>query len=420
MKVTNMKILVCRWDYYILRHMLDEGLEITLLIDAYETAHFPMSEDVLARMANVFLITSYNDMEELAQVVTELRLTGWMPEKVVSLSEFAQFGAAYLATALGLGHPTIPAALATRDKRAMKAAVTSRGVKCADFVSLRSSHVEQSIASVQARFGFPTVVKPAAGFGTLGTQWIHSEDELRKFLTEPASDGLDHFFIAEEPISGDEYHVDAVWVNGVCRTLGVSRYLKPRIDIHTAGVGNGAVLLPPGEWAELYADVTAMHEKVNEALCISDGITHLELFKEAGERELCFSEVATRPGGAAIPQTFKVWGEDMRITWIDSLVSPGRLAPYTAEAQAHYVGWVNIAPQKPGRIAREPSQADIAAFPYVADTIRMLTVGADYTDPHPSAWCLLVVFTARTLEEFERRAAELEAGLSSGFETTER
>lgn len=411
-----MKILVCKWDHYILGHMLDEGAEIALLVDAYEAEHFPMSEDVLGRMTYVFRITSYNNMEELAQVVTELELAGWQPDKVVSLNEFAQFGAAYLATAFGLHHPAIPTTLATRDKRAMKAAVRSRGVECAGFVSLRSSRIEESIASVQVRFGFPTVVKPAAGFGTLGTQWVHSEDGLRKFLMTSASDGLEHFFIAEEPISGDEYHVDAVWVNGVCRTLGVSRYLQPRININTAGAGNGAVLLPPGEWVELYADVTALHEKVNEALGISDGITHLELFKEANDRKLCFSEVATRPGGAAIPQTFKVWGEDLRVTWIDSLLAPDRPAPYSAEVQAHYVGWANIAPKKPGRIVREPSQADIAAFPYVVQTIRVHTVGDEYADPHPSAWCLLLILTARSLEDFERRVAELEAGLGAAFE----
>jgi ATP-grasp domain len=317
---------------------------------------------------------------------------------------------------LGLDQPTLDTALPARDKRAMKSAVQARGVSCADFVSLRTSQVGQAVAATRARIGFPAVVKPAAGFGTLGTRWIHSARDLRNLMAEQGSDGLDHFLIAEEPVSGDEYHVDAVWVRGACKVLGVGRYLKPRIDIKTAGRDNGSVLLPPHDWPELYGDVAELHEKVNGSLGITDGITHMELFKRPGDRQLCFSEIATRFGGGAITQTFRVWGEDLRLTWVKSLFAPGRPVPYAAAAQAPYAGWINLAPEEAGRIIREPSDAEIAAFPYVLDAIRVHAAGDEFGDPHPSAWCLMLIAVADSLDQFAQRSAELEAALSAKFQ----
>ncbi|MEV6999284.1 ATP-grasp domain-containing protein [Streptomyces sp. NPDC093982] len=411
------RILVCRWDPYILAALRAEGAEVALLFDTFEAAHFHVDEEVLKTLPYVFRINSFDDMDELGQVATQLQADGWIPDRVVSLSEFSQYGAGYLAQLLGCPQPTLEMALRTRDKRAMKLAVRSAGVACTDFVSLRTSEVAKGVRETAAELGFPVVVKPAAGLGTLGTSWVHSEEELSSLLTDLGKDGVEHFMLAERPVSGDEFHVDAIWVDGVCKALGIMRYLRPRLAIETAGVANGSVLLPRAEWAELYADVEDMHRRANEALGIREGITHLEFFKEPGERRIVFSEIASRFAGGGITQTYRPLGEDLRIAWIKSVVAPDRPAPYADGEPSRYVGWINLAPDREGRIVAEPSQDDIDAFDYVLETVRQHGVGDEYGEPHPSAWCLFLIYGADSLEQFEERGRELEKALNDRFRT---
>ncbi|MEV4924337.1 ATP-grasp domain-containing protein [Streptomyces roseoverticillatus] len=413
----SMKILVCRWDPYILAALREEGADVALLYDSFEAAHFHVDEDVLKTLSYVFRINSFDDMDELAQVATQLETDGWIPERVVSLSEFSQFGAGYLAQLLGCAHPSLEIALRTRDKRAMKRAVRSAGVACTDFVSLRTSEVEESVRRTTAELGFPVVVKPAAGLGTLNTSWVHSENELRVLLEALGKDGVEHFMMAERPLYGDEFHVDAIWVDGECKTLGIMRYLRPRLAIETAGKSNGSVLLPRDQWPELYADVEAMHLQVNEALGIREGITHLEFFKAPDERQPIFSEIASRPGSGGIPTTYRAIGDDLRIAWIKSVVDPERPAPYADAEIKRYLGWVNLAPAAQGRIVAEPAQEEIEAFDYVWQVIRLHGVGDEYGDPLPSSWCLHVFYEAHSLEQFEARGRELEKALNGSFRT---
>ncbi|MFD4987487.1 acetyl-CoA carboxylase biotin carboxylase subunit family protein [Streptomyces sp. NPDC058374] len=411
------RVLVCRWDPYILEALRAEGAEVALLFDTFEAAHFHVDEEVLKTLPYVFRINSFDDMDELGQVATQLRIDGWVPDRVVSLSEFSQYGAGYLAQLLGCAQPTLEMALHTRDKRAMKQAVRAAGVTCTDFVSLRTSEVAESVRRTATEIGFPAVVKPCAGLGTLGTSWVHSEEELTKLLTDLGADRTEHFLMAERPVCGDEFHVDAIWVDGRSTVLGIMRYLRPRLAIETAGEHNGSVLLPREEWAELYADVEEAHRRVNDALGIREGITHLEFFKRPGKREVVFSEIASRFAGGGITATYRALGEDLRIAWIKSVVDPGRPAPYADGEPSRYVGWINLAPSEAGRIAAEPTQAEIDAFDYVLETVRPHGVGDDFSDPHPSAWCLHLIYGADSLEQFEERGRELEKALNGSFRT---
>lgn len=409
------RVLVCRWDPYILDVLRAEGAEVALLFDAFEAAHFHVDESVLATLQHVFRINSFDDMDELAQIVTELRVAGWTPDRVVSLSEFSQYGAAFLAQSFGLDGPALETALLTRDKRAMKQAVRAAGVRCTDFVSLRTTDPAAGARRTAQTLGFPVVVKPAAGLGTLGTAWIHTEDALERHLRDVSDDGLDHFLMAERPVLGEELHVDAIWVEGTCRWLGVMRYRKPRIAVTTAGEGNGSALLPREEWADLYAQVEQMHTDVNRALHVRDGITHLELFVEEGTGELVFSEIASRFAGGGITPTYRAFGDDLRVAWIKTVVAPDAPAPYAAEVPQDYVGWVNLAPAEAGVIVAEPTQQDIDAFDYVVETVRPHGVGDEFSDPHPSAWCLHLIYRADSLEQFEDRGRELEQALNPLF-----
>jgi biotin carboxylase len=402
-----MNVLVCRWDQLPLEAILDRGARVTLIYDEWEAAHRFIDPALLARVERVYVIRSFDALDELAQLAIELRLYGPAIDKVLSLSEYSQFGAAYLAQLLGLDEPSVETSVLVRDKRAMKAKVAARGVRCARFVSLTTTDVAGSVERVGAELGFPVIVKPVAGLGSIDTRSVASSAELTELLQGVAADGVVQFLMAEEPVRGDEYHVDAVWADGRVQMLAVSIYTKPRMLITHPGRENGSLILPRAGHAELYARVEALQAEVNAALEIHNGITHLEVFEDA-EGRLWFSEIATRYAGGAIPESFRPYGMDLREMWIESALNGGSAPLPLHEADYPYIGWTNLAPDEAGVIRREPSDEEIAKFTYVLGMTRARGVGFHIESLHPSVWCLMLVIGADSPEQFRQRAAELE------------
>ncbi|MCX5312320.1 acetyl-CoA carboxylase biotin carboxylase subunit family protein [Streptomyces sp. NBC_00154] len=418
MSETN--LLVYSWNGVSLEALLDRGARVTLVFDAWEATHRSIDPGLLARVDRHYVIRSYDALDEVAQLAVELRSTGVKIDRVLSLSEFSQFSAGYMASLLGLGQPSIEKSVLMRDKRAMKERATRAGIACARHESLSTTDVEGSVRRVEERLGFPVIVKPAAGLGSVATSAVNSSEELTAVLRAAGSGteetGLTRFLIAEEPIDGDEYHVDAVWENGTAQVLGVSRYLRPRMLVTTPGRDNGSILLPRDREPELYAEVEELHARINAAFEITDDITHLEIFRRADGR-LWFSEMATRFAGGAIPESFKPYGADLRELWIDAVVKTDR-EPLELRAPAYpYVGWINLAPAAAGVITQEPTDEQIAAFPYVLDIIRSRAVGFEIEELHPSVWCLMLVISADSEQQFRERAAELEAALLPAYAT---
>ncbi|MCY0924877.1 ATP-grasp domain-containing protein [Streptomyces sp. H27-H1] len=410
-----MNLLVCRWDRVTLRALLDRGARVTLVYDEWEAANRAIDPELIARVDRHYVIRSFDALDEMAQLAVDIRSAGVKIDRVLSLSEFSQFSAAYLATLLGLPQPAVEKSVLMRDKRAMKDRARQAGITCARYVSLSTADVEGSVRRVTDQLGFPVVVKPAAGLGSVATSLVSEPEELAGILRAAGNETVAQFLIAEEPIDGDEYHVDAIWENGKAQILGVSRYLRPRMTVTTPGRDNGSILLPREPEQELYAEVEELHERINAAFDITDDITHLEIFRRADGR-LWFSEIATRFAGGAIPESFGPLGADLRELWVEAIMGAGaeplslRTPPYP------YIGWINLAPAEPGLIVKEPSDEEIAAFPYVLDTIRSRPAGFEIGELHPSVWCLLLVLGADSEEQFRERAAELEAALLPSYE----
>ncbi|MFB7665943.1 acetyl-CoA carboxylase biotin carboxylase subunit family protein [Kitasatospora sp. NPDC056138] len=406
-----MRFLVCRWEAGSVEALLATGAKVVLLLDEWEAANRHIDPAVAERLERLITIGSFEAMDELATLATSLQLEGTVFDKVVSTCERGQFGAAYLATLLGLEQPTIVQSVRVRDKRAMKSAVASAGVRAARFTTVPSGDPGTATRHVAQEIGFPAVVKPVAGMGTTSTARVDTAEELALWLAENSDAGT---LMAEQLIRGDEFHVDAVWVDGELWEIGVSRYLRPRIEVDKPGHLNGAILLPRAEEGELYAAVEELHHRVNEALEITDGITHTELFRSA-DGTLWFSELATRPGGGGVTQAFRPLGADLREIWAESLTHRRRDSVALHEPPFRYVGWLLLTPESAGRITREPSDEAIGAFPCVLEVERLRRVGETIQVSSVTA-ALLLVIGADSEDEFVARAVELESALV--YETT--
>ncbi len=400
-----MHVVACRWEPFSLGVLLDEGASVSLVIDEWESINRRLDPELISRLYDLHVVASFDAMDAMAALATDLG-ERTRPDLVVSLCEYGQFGAAYLAHVLGLPEPGIALSVRTRDKRAMKLALRSAGVPCARFATLECRDGEGTLNRIAETFTFPVVVKPVAGMGTVDTFIVETEQALRSRAERIPRHG---HLLVEEMIGGDEYHVDGVWVRGQPQLFGVSRYLVPRIRINSPGVDNGSALIPPSADPAIYEQAAGLQERVNRALGICDGITHMEMFRRP-DGELVFSEIATRPAGGGITLTFRQWGADIRTVWIRSLI--GRAAPPELRPSGGYVGWVNIGPSTPGRIVRVPSPEEVARFSYVRDVVRWRDVGDVLPTLHPSTWTMMLVFEARSWEQYVERAADLQSALA--------
>ncbi|MGK5519655.1 ATP-grasp domain-containing protein [Micromonospora sp. URMC 107] len=400
-----LRVLFCKWDETALRALAGAGARIVLLLDEADVSWVRVPDDIAAAVEDRHQVGSLDSIEELEALVADLELGGVKIDRVATTSELAKYGAGYLGMRLGLDPDGCAAAANSRDKRRMKTRARAAGVATAEFATIRDQATEAQLAEVVERVGLPLILKPSNGVATIATSRVHTAEQLAAAVAARSSTaGKARQLIAERCLRGDEYHVDAVWRDGRDWVFAVSRYFCPRLTLEEGERLNGAVLLPEDEHAAFYARVRELHDRVNTVLGIRDGATHLELFHDPETDELYFSEVATRVGGANIPEMVGArFGVDVRRAWAHELLGGDRDGLPWRDPEHAYVAWLNLTPSRAGRIVGMPGRDELLAHPHIVDVHYGRTVGERISFGHPSAWCLMLVLAADT----ERRILEL-------------
>lgn len=393
-----MNVLVPRYSAFWCEPLLERADAVHLVVD---DAQAGLSAEALAPFASVYRVTSLNSIEELSAVASDLLASGVTIDKVASAVEHTQHAAAYLAHLLGLGHPAPRVVANTRNKHLMKVQVAAAGVPVARHVSLRD--VGPGIDT--AELGFPLVLKPVSGWGAASTMCIDDADQLAVALADYryAPELPSHQLVAEQFIEGDELHIDAVWRNSEPWVFVVSRYYLPPLRQWLDGGIDGSIVLHEDDHPELYTDLRTLQEQVNQAVGITRGATHMEVFVERGTERLVFSEIASRMGGGYIPALLGahggVHGRDL---WAHELLDGAwhDLAP--APRRFPYVGAVNIAPTGSGTIAELPTREAVLAHQNVLDVSIVAGVGDQVCTEQRLRLAVMVVFGATSAVEVER------------------
>lgn len=401
-------VLMCKWQHELAAALLDLPVSCCLVLDGFDRRAKP-DEELLRGFSPVYNISSFDSLEELAGVVGDLVANGVGIDHVVSHHEFSQLGATYLDRALRGGHDLAPA-IGQRDKRVMKARVRARGVRTADFVSLSDRHDAAGVRAAADRLGFPVVLKPAAGFGTMNTVRVDNLDELTDTLGHYSPNPLirSKQLIIEEFVSGREVCVDALWHAGECLTFVVHRYLQPKLAVADRGVPravvvDGSYVLDPNEFPDLHRRLREMQASVNGALDIRDGATHMEVFVRP-DGDLVFGEIANRIGGMWIPMMLtEHFGQDVWRMLAEAQVFG---CPPTQASPGTCIGGANIRPAVPGVVSRVPSPQELAAVPGIRGWSMACAVGSRALLANPAEHYLLLALAAETAagcaEAFER------------------
>ncbi|MFJ6722357.1 ATP-grasp domain-containing protein [Streptomyces sp. NPDC091259] len=418
-------VVLCKWSPTLTRSLLDITPHVYVVLDEYDVKFMDPDWDMLAEAARVYRISDFDSNEEVAAVAADLALREVKVDHVISWTEFSQFGAGYLEVLLGLTTDPLKH-VSFRDKRMMKQRLGGTDVPTARWMTLPDRNSESDRQAVRDGLRFPVVIKPAAGSGTIGTVTVHRPEDLDGALDALAPDPelRSVQLIAEERIEGRELHVDALWHGDEPLYFVISAYYKPRLALVedsaanvpvTDGPIDGSYVLPAEDSPDLYRRALQLHRAVNQAMGITSGATHLEVFERA-DGELVFSEIATRLGGAWIGQVLSEYlGYEVHTALASGTVRGAIDRPRPATS---HLGALQLRPATSGRITRMPSEADMRAFDGVLRAQKLRGVGDDVDLTHPSNWCGFVVLGAESTDAYFDVARRIIRGLRVEVEAT--
>ncbi|HEX9838796.1 MAG TPA: ATP-grasp domain-containing protein [Anaerolineales bacterium] len=199
-----------------------------------------------------------------------------------------------------------------RDKLAMRTTARNAGLLVPEFIGIFNyDHLREFMDRVSP----PWLLKPRSEASSMGIKKIDHPDQLWPILESLGDQGS--FFLMEQFIPGDVYHVDSLVDNGEVLFSVAHKYGKPPLSTY-AGGGVFITRSLDRESDESKA-LVEFNKQVLKAMGLVRGATHSEYIKVHGEGRLYFLENAARVGGANIAECVEyatganLWREWARI-----------------------------------------------------------------------------------------------------------
>lgn len=357
--------------------------------------------------------SDYQALANLGAVLGAGRVTN-----VVTVDEPAVRAAAFLRSLLGVPGQTLHDAVAFTDKAVMKDRLRRAGLPVVPYRVVRALG---EIPGAAAELGWPVVVKPRDGFGTINTHVLRDEAQFARYLDNGAfreeqaipqsmaastvARALDESpegFLVEAAVRDvvAEYHCELLVDAGQERYCVPARYETPCID--SVDGSTGSVVLIDGGRRETVADLT---RAAAAALNLTSGFAHCEVLEDAQGR-FFVGEIGSRPGGAQVPHLLRLqYGIDVAEAAAD--LAQGRPVHMSGAVHERPVAWRSV-PLPSGTITAMADPADIAALPQVVDVKCFVSPGDRAHGFRSSVSSAAHVFCeGDTDQAAQRRAAEV-------------
>jgi hypothetical protein len=271
-----------------IRECKRQGCRVLLLtLDKLREADWPWES-----IDDTFFIPRDIGREELMKGVSHAARTNRI-DRIVALDDFDVETAAMLREHLrvpGMGETT---ARYFRDKLAERMKARNFGILVPDFVHVVNDGQIRRFAEATP---LPWILKPRSQAAAIGMKKIDRADDLW-----PAIDALGDrrsFYVLEQFVAGDVFHVDAVVWDRAVVFQAMHRYGQPPYQVaHGGGIfTTTSVAKHDPAWAAL--------EKINRDVLttfgIMRGVTHTEFIRSAADGRFLFLETSARVGGAFI------------------------------------------------------------------------------------------------------------------------
>jgi len=247
----------------------------------------------------VYLVEDVTNITEVVKVTDEIIGNGGEFEAICTSYELAVEVAGELRDRYHVEGITLELSRYVRNKFEMKVKARELGVRCADHQTVNS---EEDIRNFIEKFSYPVIIKPIDGAGTMHTFKVNSDRERVKFFEEMKSNKIhiNHKFIIEKFVDGEEYHVDSVVQGGEVKFASIGKYLSNCIDTVGTSKAVGSIVFPEEEFKtnETLARILKLNSSVITGFGIDNSICHLECFVNGDD--IVFGEIATRIGGGIL------------------------------------------------------------------------------------------------------------------------
>ena len=213
-------------------------------------------------------------------------------DRIVALDDFDVEKAAALREHLrtpGMGDTT---ARYFRDKLAMRAKARDEALPVPEFIHVLNY---ARLREFMERVSPPWVLKPRTMAGSMGIKKVTSADEFWAAL-ELLGD-KQSFYLLEQYVPGDIYHVDSIFYENELLFAIASRYGRPPMDVsHEGDIFTTRTLPLESDEAK---PLVELNKKVMKAFGMVRGVSHSE-FIQGRDGKLYFLETSARVGGAHI------------------------------------------------------------------------------------------------------------------------
>ncbi|MEO8193265.1 MAG: ATP-grasp domain-containing protein [Gemmatimonadales bacterium] len=235
-------------------------------------------------------VPSLQDEDEVVKVVTQWA-RGKQIDRVICLWEPGVLLAARLREELDAPGMTVEECLPFRDKDLMKEKVAKAGIRTPRHKSAKTA---QGVRAAVKKIGYPVIIKPIAGAGSMDTHRVDNAAQLKEVIAKLPH--VDHVNV-EEFIDGEEYTYDTICVDGRMLYKNIGYYRpRPLIARSEEWISPQTLCLRDLDAPEL-AGGHEMGRAVLEALNMKTGFTHMEWYRKP-DGEVVFGEIAVRPAGA--------------------------------------------------------------------------------------------------------------------------
>jgi biotin carboxylase len=202
-----------------------------------------------------------------------------------------------------------------RDKLAMRGRASAARLPVPRFVHLLN---DDRVREFTDRVPPPWILKPRLMAGTIGIRKLHRAEDL--WRTADSLGDQRSFYLVEQFIEGDIYHVDSIVWNGRVVRATASRYGVPPYTVsHGGGVFTTRLVERGGEEDRALHPLNAA---VLSAFGLERGVSHTE-YIHARDGTWYFLETSARVGGAHIADLLEcatganLWAEWARIEVAD-------------------------------------------------------------------------------------------------------
>lgn len=279
-----------------------------------------------------FFMPTLSARPDIVYAVTYLA-RGRQIDTIVALDDFDVETAAHLREHMRLPGMGESQARHFRDKLAMRAVAEAGGVRVPAYTRVVNY---DELRAFMARVPAPWLLKPRSEASSMGIQRLYDAEQLWRTLDRLGDQ--QSFFVLEQYLPGQVFHVDALVDGGAVAFAVASQYGRPPLNVYQdGGVFITRTLDRASDDQRALLDA---NRRMLAALGMTRGATHAEFLKSDADGQFYFIECASRVGGANIAETVEyASGLNLWREWARLEVAALRGEPYQLPTpRADYAG----------------------------------------------------------------------------------